>query len=449
MQFESWAAVKIPKRLNEITRLVVGLFVVFFLINVFMPWTQTISAQGKISAYSPFERPQSIHAPIEGRIHHWHVNEGMEVHQHDLLLELADVDPKFMAPDLLPRLDQSIKALEEKREAALARAHLLDQQITEMAQLVDATLSAAESRVQEATNRIRTVEQRLAAAKVSAKITQLNLQRSHVLEAEGLISRRDLELAIQAEAAAKAELNASEAALKEVTQAQRALTHGREQIDAELVQRLLSTRNQRAVALGEAADASKDIADLALSRSNAAQRRLVSRITAPIDGTVVRMARIGTGEIVKPGEPLMTIVPSSATRAVEMWADPLDAPLLKPGRPVRLLFQGIPAIPLPAWPEFMAGTYDGRILVVDQQSDEQGRFRFWVVPDPDQHPWPPQTHVRQGTSAIGWVILNRVPFWYEMWRRVNLFPPDYEDTPVFENIKLPDLVIPKAGRPGK
>jgi multidrug resistance efflux pump len=449
MQFESWAAVKIPPRLHSITRFATGLFVVFFIINVFMPWTQTISAQGKLSAYSPIERPQMIHAPLEGRIHHWHINEGMEVHQHDLLLELADVDARFLAPDLLPRLDESIKAVEEKRDAALARAHLLDQQITEMAQLIETTLNAAESRVQEAINRIRTVEQRLAAAKVSAKITKLNLQRSHVLEAEGLVSRRDLELAINADAAARAELNASEAALQEASQAQRALAHGRDQLDAELVQRLLRTRDQRAAALGEAANASKEIADLRLTRSNASQRRLISRITAPIDGTVVRMARIGTGEVVKPGEILITIVPSSAVRAVEMWVDPLDAPLLKPGRPVRLLFQGIPAIPLPAWPEFMAGTYDGRILVVDQESDELGRFRFWVVPDTDAHPWPPQTHVRQGTSAIGWVILNRVPFWYEMWRRVNLFPPDYVDTPVLETIKLPDLIIPKAGRPGK
>jgi hypothetical protein len=164
-----------------------------------------------------------------------------------------------------------------------------------------------------------------------------------------------------------------------------------------------------------------------------------------MDGTVVRMARVGAGEIVKQGDSLFTIVPDTAIRAVEMWTEALDAPLLKPGRKVRLLFHGIPAIPLPSWPELMAGTFDGKVLVVDQVSDSQGRFRFWVAPDSESSIWPPQNQVRQGTQVIGWVLLNRVPLWYELWRRVNLFPADYQEQSTY----LPETILPKAGRPGK
>ena len=128
-----------------------------------------------------------------------------------------------------------------------------------------------------------------------------------------------------------------------------------------------------------------------------------------------------------------------------MWADAIDAPLLKPGRPVRLLLHGIPAIPIPAWPELMAGTYDGRIQVVDQSASANGKFRFWVEPETERRSWPPQNQVRQGTQVMGWVILNRVPLWYEMWRRFNLFPPDYESG----KVGLTDVLLPKAGRPGK
>ncbi|MDR4495615.1 MAG: HlyD family secretion protein [Nitrospirales bacterium] len=444
-QYDSWTAVKIPTKLYTATRFVIGLFFLFLLILAFVPWTQTIKAQGQLSAYSPAERPQEVHAPIEGRIMTWQVNEGMNVKTGDLLLELADVDPKFLAPDLLSRLDESMQALKERREAALTRAQLLEKQIEEMKNLSDAATRSADSRVQEASRRIQSVEQRLAAAKIAAKTAQLNLQRSRVLEAEGLLSRRDLELAIQAEAATQAELRASEAALQEVGQSQQALTYGRTQIEAELVQRILDTRSKRASALAEAASASKELADLALTQSNAVQRRAAGRITAPIDGTVVRMARVGPGEIVHPGNPLLTIVPTTATRAVEMWADALDAPLLKQDRNVLLLFQGIPAIPLPSWPDLMAGTFNGRIRVVDQTADAQGRFRFWVVPDPQGLPWPPQDHVRQGTQVMGWVLLNRVPLWYEIWRRVNLFPADYQE----HGMALSDTVLPKAGRPGK
>jgi len=53
--------------------------------------------------------------------------------------------------------------------------------------------------------------------------------------------------------------------------------------------------------------------------------------------------------------------------------------------------------------------------------------------------------VRQGTKIMGWVILNRVPLWYEMWRRFNLFPPDYQEGPP----SLLDTLLPKAGRGAK
>ena len=375
----------------------------------------------------------------------WHVNEGVEVRSGDLVLELEDVNPKFMAQDLLERLDQSRDAMEQRRQAALDRASILAERLKEMSRLTQAATTSAEARVAEGDQKIQSAEQRVAAAKVAEETATLNLDRSRILEAEGLLSRRELELAIQTDTAAKADVKAAQAALREAQQARRALAHNREQIDAELVQRLLDTRSERAKALEEAAKASKDLADLELTRSNALQRRGAGKVMAPLDGTVVRLTRIGLGEIVHPGDLLFTIVPLSATPAVEMWANAIDAPLLNPGRPVRLLFQGVPAIPLPAWPELMAGTYDGRIQVVDQSASDNQRFRLWVVPDTERRAWPPQHQVRQGTEVMGWVILNRVPLWYEIWRRVNLFPPDYES----EKTSLTDVIIPKAGRPKK
>ena len=34
---------------------------------------------------------------------------------------------------------------------------------------------------------------------------------------------------------------------------------------------------------------------------------------------------------------------------------------------------------------------------------------------------------RESRKVLGWVILNRVPLWYELWRRFNFFPPDYTE----------------------
>ena len=444
-RLQSRTAVRIPRRLHTWARAAIALFMGFGIAISFVPWTQTVSVEGQLSAYSPSERPQEIHAQIDGRIRTWHVNEGMNVNKGDLVLELEDVNPNFMAPDLLERLDQSRKALEQRRQAALERAEILAQRLKEMTNLTQAATTSAEARVLEADQKVRSAEQRVAAAQVSEETAILNLERSRVLEVEGLLSRRELELAIQAEMAARAEVKAAKAALREVQQARRALAHGREQIDAELIQRELDARSQRASALADAAKASEELADLELKRSNALQRRVASRVVAPLDGTVVRLTRMGPGEIVHPGDVLFTIVPLSATRAVEMWADAIDAPLLNSGRPVRLLLHGIPAIPIPAWPELMAGTYDGRIQVVDQSASANGKFRLWVVPETERRSWPSQEQVRQGTQVKGWVILNRVPLWYEMWRRFNLFPPDYRAG----ERGLTDVFLPKAGRPSK
>jgi len=436
---------RIPGRLRVFSRFAFMIFILFAGTVSFVPWTQTVTIQGKLSAHSATERPQEIHSQINGSIQNWYVHEGDSVEKGDLVLELGDVNPKFMAPDLLERLDQSREALEQRRQAALERANILEKRINEMTNLTQAASSSAEARVSEADNKTLSAEQRTAGAKIAKETADLNLQRSRILESQGLLSRRELELAIQAATKAEANLKATQAEMQETQESRRALAHNREQIDAELVQRLLSAQSHRASALGDAAKASKELADLGLTRSNALQRRVASRVLAPFGGTVVRLTPLGPGEIVHPKDLLFTIVPESTSPAVEMWANAIDAPLLRKDRPVRLLFQGVPAIPLPAWPELMAGTYDGRIQVVDQSVSANGQFRLWVEPDTQRREWPPQEQVRQGTQVMGWVILNQVPLWYEMWRRFNLFPPDYNTGPK----SLLDVFLPKAGRPGK
>lgn len=442
---KSWELVQVPAYLRRYGWWSVRIVLIGFLLLLFVPWTQTITVTGQLSAYSPYERPQDIEAQISGRIKKWHVYEGVRVKQGELILELDDIDPNFMAPELLPLLEQQKVALEQTRKSALDRAEQLEKRIGEMENLVKAAVPSAEARVREAENRVRAAEQRIIAAKVAYDTAELNVDRHRQLATQGLVSQRELEVTIQAAIGSKAELKQAEAQLKEAQQNMKALSFGKEQISADVVQQLLNAEAMRAEALAAAAMAADQLASISLRLSNATQRRIFSRMVAPIDGTVVKMAEVGIGETVKPGEKLVRISPTSIDKAAELVADGLDAPLLNPGRKVRLLFYGIPAIPLPAWPELMAGTFGGVIKVVDQVDDGKGNFRFWVVPDPEDRPWPEQSHVRQGTKVMGWVILNRVPLWYELWRRFNLFPPDYQEGPP----SLLDTLLPKAGHSAK
>ena len=440
-QLRSWELVKIPIYLRRYGWWSIRMLLLLFFLLLFVPWTQTITVTGQLSAYSPYERPQDIEAQITGRIKKWHVLEGLRVKQGELILELDDIDPIFLAPELLALLEQQKVALEVKRKSALDRAAQLEKRISEMENLVKAAVPSAEARVVEADNRVRAAEQRVVAAKVTYDTAELNVDRHRQLATQGLVSQRELEVTIQAAIASKAELKAAEAQLKAAQQDMKALSFGRDQVSADVLQQLLNAESARAGALADASHAADELAAVSLKLSNATQRRLYSRIIAPIDGTVVKMAQVGAGETVRQGDKLVRISPISMDKAAELVADGIDAPLLNPGRKVRLLFYGIPAIPLPAWPELMAGTFGGVIKVVDQVDDGKGNFRFWVVPDPNDRPWPEQTHVRQGTKIMGWVILNRVPLWYELWRRFNLFPPDYLERPP----TLLDVLMPKAG----
>lgn len=445
LKLQAWELVKIPPYLRTYGRMAIKLCLGFFCLMAFVPWTQTITTTGQLSAYTPAERPQEVEAQIQARIKKWHVLEGSRVKQGELLLELEDVDPNFMAPELLNLLQQQKVALEQNRKAALERADQLTQRIKEMNNLVKAAVPSAEARIREASNKVLAAAQRVNAAKIAVDTAELNVNRHRDLAERGLVSQRELELAIQSAIASKADLQGAEAQLNEAKQGQVALSYGRDQISAEVLQRLFDAEAQRAGALADAARAADQLANVELRLSNANMRRVYSRVLAPIDGTVVRMAQVGAGETVRPGDKLARISPTSLDKAVELWADGMDAPLLNVGRKVKVLFYGIPAIPLPAWPSLMAGTYGGVIKVIDQVDDGKGNFRFWVVPDPEDRPWPEQSHVRQGTKAMGWVILNRVPLWYEMWRRFNLFPPDYQERPP----SLLDTLLPKAGRGSK
>jgi len=146
-------------------------------------------------------------------------------------------------------------------------------------------------------------------------------------------------------------------------------------------------------------------------------------ITAPRAGTIFRMYAAPGAELVKAGDPLVSLIPDTESRAVELWVDGNNVPLIDEGRPVRLQFEGWPAVQFSGWPAVAVGTFGGRVSLVDPSADAQGRFRLLVVPDPDDEPWPEPIYLRQGVRANGFVLLDQVSLGYELWRQANDFPP--------------------------
>jgi multidrug efflux pump subunit AcrA (membrane-fusion protein) len=152
-------------------------------------------------------------------------------------------------------------------------------------------------------------------------------------------------------------------------------------------------------------------------------RQAQQLVTAPQDGIILRRAP-GRGSVfVRMGDELAVLVPDTVSRAVELWVDGNDIPLIQVGREVRVQFEGWPAIQISGWPALAVGTFGGRVVVIDpSEAGTPGTFRILVLPMEGER-WPDPRFLRQGVRAHGWVLLNVVPLGFELWRQFNDFPP--------------------------
>lgn len=224
-----------------------------------------------------------------------------------------------------------------------------------------------------------TQARKLDAARISTQTAELDYNRQQTLYEEGLVARLQLE---------NARIRLEEMRVKEA--------------------QATSDLNQ---------------ADVSLSRQS------IQEVVAPRDGTILQLASGDTATSVKEGETLATFIPANATRSIELYIDGRDIPLVSPGRKVRIQFEGWPAVQFSGWPSIAIGTFPGVVTVVDQSAQLDGRFRVLITEAPNEQPWPNEDFVRFGAKARGWVLLDTVTLGYELWRRMNNFPPNFTGQP--------------------
>ena len=155
------------------------------------------------------------------------------------------------------------------------------------------------------------------------------------------------------------------------------------------------------------------------------RRQSAQLVRAPRDGRVQQVNATSGSALVSAGTVLATIAPEQVERAVELYVDGRDVPLIHPGRPVRLEFEGWPAIQFSGWPSVAQGMFDGRVRALDPNAAPDGTFRILVEPRPDRPAWPTGAYVRPGGKVRGWVQGETVRVGYEIWRQLNDFPLEF------------------------
>jgi multidrug efflux pump subunit AcrA (membrane-fusion protein) len=399
-----------PKATRIIVRWLGGLALVGIL-TLFLPWQQNVQGSGSVTARNPQDRPQSVPTVLAGRLEKWFVQEGDVVKKGQPLLQITEIKEKYLDPNLVLRLGEQVSGKQAAVQQKNAKA-------ASMAVLIEALEQNRAFSLSKAENKVRLYEAALQAAIADSLVAGDQLVRMERLAADGLLSVNSVQNFL---------LKAQQATAKLVEKRQE-LANARLEVlgvTAEYGEKIAKARADQEATRAEVGEGMADVAKLRNEYASTEVRNLLYRIDAPQDGRVVRATRAGIGDVLKEGEAVVTLVPVAETTAVELNVNPMDVPLLRAGRKVRLQFEGWPALQFSGWPSTMVGTFGGEIVIIDPVGGKGGKFRILVTPDPDDKPWP--TQVRQGTPAYGWALLDTVPLWYEIWRRLNGFTPTVDE----------------------
>ena len=393
------------------------------LIIMFIPWTQNIRSPGMVTTLKPDQRPQTVHSIIAGRIEKWFVKEGDFVYKGDTILFISEIKDKFFDPNLLDRTKEQLVAKENSVMSYAEKVKALENQIAALEETLELKLQQARNKLQQARLKVISDSTDYSAAVINFEIAETQFKRMEKLFEQGLKSKTDLEnrklKMQQAQAKMIAAQNKLLTSQNEVINARVEITS----INAQYQDDIAKAKSNKYTALSSQYDSEAMATKLQNEYMNYSVRSGLYYITAPQDGYVTRAIPSGIGETVKEGEIIVTVMPAEYDLAVEMYIDPLDLPLIVKGQHVRIQFDGWPAIVFSGWPNTSYGTYGGVVYAMDNFISPNGKYRLLVAPDPNDPPWPDALRVGAGTTNM--VLLKDVPIWYELWRQINGFPPDY------------------------
>jgi multidrug resistance efflux pump len=378
---------------------------ILFLITLFLPWQQNIRGSGKVTALSPSNRPQTIETVIAGRIQIWKIKEGQFVKKGDTIAIISEVKEKYFDPQFLQRLQQIISAKEQSYKSKDSKAKSLQRQIAALEEGMRQKVQQSKAKVE--------------AENVKFNNFKNQYDRNKKLFEAGnipLTKYQDIEYKYQG---AEADLVSAKIEV--------------ERVENEYLDKINKAESDWNNTLSEMAETQADLSKLRNELSNMEIRSQQYHILAPQAGFVVKATQAGIGETIKEGDPVCTIMPQSTDVAVEMHVKAMDVPLISKGRKVRIEFDGFPALQFSGWPSISVGTFGGTVEVIDYVNTKPGEFRILVVPDQTDTAWPKQ--LRMGSGIKGWVMLDDVKVWYELWRQLNGFPPSLYQEPEMDEPK--------------
>jgi multidrug resistance efflux pump len=399
------------------------IFGIIGLIVLFLPWTQNITGDGLVTTLYPNQRAQTIQSQIPGRIEEWFIREGDYVEKGDTILRISEVKSEYFDDRLIERTGQQIDAKSSSVDAYGQKVEALQRQIASLKTELGLKTEQAVNKLYQSKLKVQSDSIDLEAAKTNITIAERQFDRTQTLEKEGILAVKDVEekkLKLQ-ETQAKliGQENKLIASKNNVLNAKIELNR----INSEYINKISKAQSDMSTAMSNQFDAEAQVSKLQNTNSNYIVRNALRFIKAPQNGYINKAIKGGIGETFKEGDALVSIMPAQIDLAVETFVRPIDLPLIHIGEDVRVQFDGWPAIVFSGWPNVSYGTYGAKVVAIERFISPNGKYRILLAPDESDHEWPKA--IRAGSGAKTIALLEDVPIWFELWRQLNSFPPNY------------------------
>ncbi len=417
-------------------------FAIIGIIGMFLPWTQNVTGKGFITTLTPSQRPQTIQSPIPGKIEKWYVKEGDFVKKGDTILFISEIKSEYFDPLLVERTKNQRDAKNRSVTSYGNKITALRNQLSAIKNEQTLKLKQARNKLKQSYLKVQSDSIAFQAAKTNIKIANRQYERTLTLQKEGLKAVTDVE--------AK-RLKQQETQAKLITQENKLLASKNKVINARIEINRIAAEYADKIAKSESVlftaessqfDAVAQASKLDNQSANYEIRNALLYIKAPQDGFINKALKAGIGETFKEGDKLVGIMPTNYDLAVETYIEPIDLPLIHLNEKVRIQFDGWPSIFFSGWPNASFGTFAGKVVAVETFISDNGKFRILIAPDASEnHNWP--KNLRVGSGAYTVALLEDVPVWYELWRKLNGFPPNYYQPETNKNIKVTKSKIKK------
>lgn len=397
--------------------------VIFAVIVLVLPWTQNIRSNGNITTLRQEDRPQEVNTVIPGKVVKWFVKEGDFVQKGDTILQLGEVKVEYFDPVLLQRTQSQIDAKNQSIAAYQGKASTSITQVEVLRNAMELKLNSVDNKIGQQRLKITSDSADLAAANNALSAYSRQIAAAKVMLDSGVISLTEFEKRRVTYQDARAKNTSNGNKLSQSRQELLNLRIERNGVVQEYLDKIAKAEGERFGSVSAAASTEAEVIKLENTLANYDARQQLFFITAPQSGQITKAMKAGIGEMLKEGEMIVEIVPQNTKLAVEMFVSPLDLPLINKGQRVRFVFDGFPAIVFSGWPQTSYGTYSGVITAVETSVSANGMFRVLVAEDKNDRPWP--KNLRMGGGSKGIALLKDVPIFYELWRNINGFPPEF------------------------